>query len=99
MAGDRGRGGGDNADIHEEDALGKAYDGRLVRRLLAYVRPYAWLVVAALLLLFSEGAPQLVGPFLTKRVIDVALPAHDFVMLRRAALLFVAALAAQFGCS
>jgi len=99
MAGDGGSGGGATADIHEEDALGKAYDGRLVRRLLAYVRPYVWLVVAALLFLFSEGALQLVGPLLTKRVIDVALPAHDLAMLRRAALLFVAALIAQFGCS
>jgi ATP-binding cassette, subfamily B, multidrug efflux pump len=99
MAGNGGSGGGGSADIHEEDALGKAYDGRLVRRLLTYVRPYVWLVVAALLFLFSEGALQLVGPLLTRRVIDVALPAHDLAMLRRAALLFVAALIAQFGCS
>ena len=25
---------------HEEDVLGKAYDARLMRRLLGYLRPY-----------------------------------------------------------
>ena len=35
------------ASIHEEDALGKVYDGRLMRRLLVYVRPYRGLVLAA----------------------------------------------------
>ena len=30
---------------HEEEALGKAYDSRLMRRLLRYMKPYAWRVV------------------------------------------------------
>jgi hypothetical protein len=34
--------------FHEEEALGKAYDGRLMRRLLGYARPYLALVAAAL---------------------------------------------------
>src|SRR5215208_2114640 len=85
--------------FHEEDAIGKAYDSRLVRRLLAYVRPYLALVARAVALLFVEGALQPVGPLLTRRVIDVALPARDAVMARNAALLFMAALAAQFACS
>jgi hypothetical protein len=29
------------ASHHDEEVLGKAYDSRLMRRLLAYVRPYA----------------------------------------------------------
>jgi ATP-binding cassette subfamily B protein len=87
------------ASIHEEDALGKAYDGRLMRRLLAYVRPYRLLVVASLLLLFAEGALQLVGPLLTRRVIDVAVPARDLATVRTAAILYAASLVAQFGFS
>jgi ATP-binding cassette subfamily B protein len=55
--------------------------------------------VGALVLLFAEGGLQLVGPFLTRRVIDVALPAGDLAMVRSAALLFLAALVAQFGFS
>ncbi len=90
---------GEATGIHEEDALGKAYDGRLMRRLLAYARPYTPLVVGAIVLLFAEGSLQLVGPALTKRVIDVAIPRHDGGIIRTAALLYIVALAAQFGCS
>jgi ATP-binding cassette, subfamily B, multidrug efflux pump len=85
--------------FHEEDALGKVYDARLMRRLLVYVRPYRRLVVSAVLLLFVDGGLQLVGPALTRRVIDVAVPAHDAHAVRTAALLFALSLVAQFVCS
>jgi ATP-binding cassette, subfamily B, multidrug efflux pump len=88
-----------NTEFHEEDALGKAYDARLARRLVAYVRPYRLLVVGSVSLLFIEGALQLVGPWLTKQVIDVALPARDAAVVRSAALLYVASLIVQFACS
>ena len=87
------------AGIHEEDALGKVYYARLMRRLLVYVRPYRRLVVGAIVLLFIDGAVQLVGPLLTRRVIDVAIPARDAGAVREAALLFGAALAIQFACN
>ncbi len=87
------------ATLHEEEALGKAYDRRLMRRLLTYVRPYRALVAGALVLLSLEGVLQLVGPILTQRVIDIALPRHDISIVRSSALLFVAALLAQFLCS
>ena len=87
------------ASIHEEEALGKAYDARLMRRLLRYVRPYRALVIGALVLLFADAALQLVGPFLTRQVIDVALPARDLGMVRTAALAFLASLVLQFGFS
>ena len=91
----------DAAAYHEEEVLGKAYDGRLMRRLLRYVRPYGWLVGISLVLLMVDGLLQLVGPVLTQRVIDVALPNHDAAMATHAALLFAGSLAigfvAQFG--
>ena len=87
------------ASFHDEDAVGKVYDRRLVRRLLSYVRPYMGLVVAAVLMLMVDGLLQLVGPELTERVIDVALPAHDMAFVRTAALLFVASLAVQFAAA
>ncbi len=86
----------DAAAYHEEDVLGKAYDGRLMRRLLRYVRPYGWLVGISLVLLIIDGLLQLVGPLLTQRVIDVALPQHDAAMAMHAAVLFAASLAAGF---
>jgi ATP-binding cassette subfamily B multidrug efflux pump len=86
-------------EYHEEDALGKAYDARLMRRLLRYVRPYGWLVLSSLSLLAVEGVLQLVGPLLTQRVIDVALPAHDVAAAGRMALFLAAALTLSFGAS
>ena len=86
------------SELHEEDALGKAYDARLMRRLMRYLRPYKRLVAAALGLLVISGALQLVGPLLTRHVIDVALPAGDLDTVWRAAALFFAAMLVQFAC-
>lgn len=38
--------------FHEDEVLGKAYDARLMRRLLAYARPYwPWILLSVLMLL------------------------------------------------
>jgi ATP-binding cassette subfamily B protein len=81
---------------HEEDALGKVYDARLMRRLLVYVQPYRGLVAGALVLLFLDGALQLVGPLLTQWVIDVAIPRRDTGAVAMAAGALAAALLLQF---
>ena len=83
----------------EDDAVGKAYDARLVRRLLQYVRPYRLLVVAALVLIAIESGMQLVGPMLTRWMIDTALPARNAALVTQVALLFAASLLVQFGAS
>ncbi len=54
----------------EEEVLGKAYDGRLMRRLLGYVRPYKVPVFISLLFLILNAALQVVGPLLTKIAVD-----------------------------
>ena len=82
---------------HEEEALGKAYDARLMRRLLRYVAPYRGIVAGALAALIGSALLQLAGPLLTKHVIDVAIPAGDVGMIVQATLLFVVALIGQFG--
>lgn len=83
----------------EDEAVGKAYDARLVRRLLLYVRPYRLLVVAALVLIAIESGMQLVGPMLTRWMIDSALPAKNAALVTQVALLFAASLLVQFGAS
>lgn len=83
----------------DDDALGKAYDARLVRRLLGYVRPYAWVVAAALGCIALAAGMQLAGPLLTKWVIDVALPSKDPGLVVRVALAFAAMLVLQFGAA
>jgi len=54
----------------EEEVLGKAYDGRLMRRLLTYLRPYKWHVVVALAAIILKSGLDVLGPFLTKIAID-----------------------------
>jgi ATP-binding cassette, subfamily B, multidrug efflux pump len=54
----------------EEEVLGKAYDGRLMRRLINYLRPYKLEVFFALVFLLINAALQVVGPLLTKLAVD-----------------------------
>jgi ATP-binding cassette, subfamily B, multidrug efflux pump len=82
----------------EEDIVGKAYDARLMRRLSVYVRPYGWLVGSALVCLMLDGLLQLVGPLMTQRVIDVALPTHDTALVWHAAALLAGSLVVAFAC-
>ena len=84
---------------HEEDTQAKAFDGRLARRLFAYVRPYGRLVALAVSLLMVQGALQLVGPLMTRRVIDVAIPAGDAALVVQSTLIFLMALVTQIACS
>src|ERR1041385_6657783 len=62
---------------HEEEVLGKAYDGRLMRRLLQSLRPYHWTVIAASLTLILHSSLQVIGPFLTKVAVDRYLVVTD----------------------
>lgn len=79
---------------HEDDILGKAYDRRLMRRLLIYTRPYRALMYGAFALLCVEGGVQVVGPLLTRRVIDVAVPARNMqVVIACTGFLFLALVA------
>jgi ATP-binding cassette subfamily B protein len=58
------------ANPHEEEALGKAYDSRLMRRLLGYMAPYKWWVVLALGLVAVVTPLELAPPILFRNAID-----------------------------
>ena len=58
------------ASLHEEDVLGKAYDSRLMKRLLRYLRPYTWQVTVALGAIVLKATADVLGPYLTKIAID-----------------------------
>ncbi len=68
-------------DFHEEEALGKAYDASLMRRLLRYLKPYRFKVALAVLMLVAASGLELVGPYLTAVAIDKAIPARDLNLL------------------
>ncbi len=55
---------------HEEEVLGKAYDSRLMARLLKYLRPYRWQVAIALVSILLKSFADVLGPYLTKVAID-----------------------------
>lgn len=56
--------------FHEEEVLGKAYDARLMRRLLVYLRPYWPVVLLALVAILLYGVFQAVPPYLLKVEVD-----------------------------
>ena len=59
------------SEFHEEAELGKAFDGRLMRRLLGYVGPYRWRTFAAICLIVVSSLLQLVGPLATAVALDL----------------------------
>jgi ATP-binding cassette, subfamily B, multidrug efflux pump len=66
------------ASGHEEEVLGKAYDSRLMKRLLRYLRPYRWQVAVALVSIVLKAGADVLGPFLTMVAIDRYLaPTHN----------------------
>ena len=81
---------------HEEEALGKAYDARLMRRLISYLRPYRVWVTFAIAAIIGHALTELAPPYLTKVVIDRYIPAADTVGVARIAALYVVALIASF---
>ena len=60
-------------DVRAEESLGKAYDARLMRRLLAYLRPYRGLALGALGLMLVSSVGQLFGPVATAVAFDLFL--------------------------
>lgn len=81
--------------LHEEEVIGKAYDSRLMRRLLAYLHPYRWMVVLAVLILLLGSVAELLLPYLTKVAIDRYIANKELAGLARLALLYFTVLLVQ----
>jgi ATP-binding cassette, subfamily B, multidrug efflux pump len=82
--------------FHEEEVLGKAYDARLMRRLLAYLWPYRLQVAIALLAIICASVLQLAQPYLMKVAIDRHIATGNLDGLDRIALAFLAILLGSF---
>lgn len=76
--------------MHEEEVLGKAYDTRLMRRLLRYLRPYRWHVVLGIFLSLIVSLSEAVRPFFTKIAVDVNIANNDRTGLLLTILSFLA---------
>jgi ATP-binding cassette subfamily B protein len=81
---------------HEEEILGKAYDARLMRRLLGYLRPYWVQVLVALFAIVGASVLQLAQPYLMKIAIDDHIAAGRLDGLEWLAAGFLAILLAGF---
>jgi ATP-binding cassette subfamily B protein len=82
--------------VSDEDLQGKAYDHRLMRRLLGYLGPYRVQMAVAALLVMAEKLVSLAGPILTKDAIDNGIRHRDLGHVDRIALLYLGTLLAQF---
>ncbi len=91
-----GRGAATALRASEEEALGRAFDARLVRRLGRYLRPYRFAVAVALALLLLVSLSDLAGPYLIKVAIDEHITPRRLDGLGLLALLYVGALAGSF---
>jgi len=83
-------------ELQEEEALGKGYDGRLMKRLVGYLRPYKWQVTLAIGLLLAASILQIVGPWLTQIAIDDVIPNGDTSLLATIAAAYLASVLAGF---
>jgi ATP-binding cassette subfamily B protein len=82
--------------MSSDEILGKAYDARLMRRLLQYLRPHWRAVLLALAAIVAAAALQLLPPWLTLQVIDVYIPRRDSAGLVLIGAAFAAVLLGDF---
>jgi len=84
------------ATAHDDEALGKAYDARLMRRLLGFMRPHrvaiGWTVVA----IIGLSVLQLAPPYLTKVAIDAHITTGELDGLDTLAFLFLGVLVLSY---
>jgi ATP-binding cassette subfamily B multidrug efflux pump len=82
--------------MHEDEITGKAYDARLMRRLLSFTRPYRKLIFGGVFLTILAAFFQLAGPYLTKLAIDKYITNKDLQGLYLVLGLYFAALVLSF---
>src|SRR5262245_26141797 len=82
--------------MQDDDVLGKAYDARLMRRLLQYLRPYWRQVLLALAAIVVGGLASLAQPYLIKIAIDRYIAARSIAGLDRLALAYLSVIVVGF---
>jgi ATP-binding cassette subfamily B multidrug efflux pump len=80
----------------DDEILGKAYDGRLMRRLAVFVQPYWKGLTGAILLLFGAALTDLLPPLLVQRAIDGPIMQGDYQGIWPIFIVFMVSLLANF---
>ena len=82
---------------HEDELEGRAYDQRLMRRLLGYLKPYRLDVAIAIVVTLVDALVGLAGPYLTKQAIDNGIRHRDWLYLDQVAILYLSVLFVGLG--
>lgn len=85
--------------VQSEDQYDKAFDPRIARRLVDFVRPYNGRLFIALFFMIGASAASVAGPYLVKVAIDSGLALKDSNALHQAVLLYLATAIAQWICT
>ena len=80
----------------EQELPDRGYDAALMRRLLGYLRPYRGHTALALLLLVLQSGLALIGPRLTEKALDSAIPRQDLALLGLLAAIYLGVLLFEF---
>ena len=80
----------------EDEILGKAYDARLMARVLRYLRPYWKLLAVSFTFLMLQTGTQLLGPYITKIAIDRYIATQDLHGLDLMALAYLGVVVCGF---
>ena len=83
-------------DQNEEEILGKAYDSKLMKRLLTYAKDYWKYFAAAAVMLLGSTLSDLARPYLLKVAIDDKIKRGDIAGLGTIGLVFIGLIAAGF---
>ncbi len=85
-------------NFEEDEILGKAYDARLMRRLIVFVKPYWHRLAMAVVLLFGTALAELAPPYLVSRAIDGPIATHNVGGVLPYFVLYILALLTAFAC-
>jgi ATP-binding cassette subfamily B protein len=87
--------GGSGRAPDRDDAIGKALDGALLKRIFSYVWPYRSTIALAIALLPVAAAIELAQPYLLKKAIDEHISVGRLAGLDRLGVLYLMALLGQ----
>jgi len=83
--------------MHDDEILGKAYDGKLVARLFGFVWPYKWALFGAIALMIGSALVELLPPYLIRTAIDGPISQGDVDGIVPIFAAYIATLVAAFG--
>lgn len=81
--------------VNINDIKGKAYDSKLMKRLLGYVKPYKGYIILAILLNIIVSGLGPLRPYLTKIAVDDAIAGSDYNLLLTIVIILISSLLFQ----